>query len=385
MDINNQQYAEPYADVDFCRVFNTEVLRDFWPGIQLYYPPVKFAPSLGIYEDLDAAAARIKKHAYQTNAHTLIFDLEDGCRQKEMSRTLLRQELPRLRKNNKQVTIAIRVNPFRTQEYEHDMQLVRDVGDCIDVVMLAKAGEAYGAAEVRDLSNLLVGINNKITIQPIIEHPKSLKIAPDLMQYSTVKHVVFGIHDFSKAMGIHITPENWTEELKHFLYQIMFEARIAGKGVIGGVETLIGSSSMPDKFVEPNDVRRWLDLHGEDESRIVYKHACEESALGLTGKQVIHPGHIHLCKVAYTPSPTDIALKISILEAAIEADALLGGAIKFDGEMLDPPMFGKALQTLLRANALRALADEDRNFAMKVLQLMPTQVIRENWPYGAIL
>ncbi len=385
MDINNQQYAEPYADVEFCRVFNTQVLGDFWPGIQLYYPPVKYAPSLGIYEDLEAAAARIKKHAYETIAHTLIFDLEDGCRQKQMSRTLLRQELPGLRQHNKQVTIAIRVNPFRTQEYEQDMQLVRDMGDCIDVVMLAKAGEAYGAAEVRDLSNLLVGINNKITIQPIIEHPKSLKIAPDLMQYSTVKHVVFGIHDFSKAMGIHITPENWTEELKHFLYQIMFEARIAGKGVIGGVETLIGSSSMPDKFVEPNDVRRWLDLHGENESRIVYKHACEESALGLTGKQVIHPGHIHLCKVAYTPSPTDIALKISILEAAIEADALLGGAIKFDGEMLDPPMFGKALQTLMRANALRALADEDRSFAMKVLQLMPTQVIRENWPYGAIL
>ncbi len=385
MDINNQQYAQPYADVEFCRVFNTQVLGDFWPGIQLYYPPVKYAPSLGIYEDLEAAALRIKKHAYETNAHTLIFDLEDGCRQKDMSRTLLRQELPGLRQHNKQVTIAVRVNPFRTQEYEQDMQLVRDMGDCIDVVMLAKAGEAYGAAEVRDLSNLLVGINNKITIQPIIEHPKSLKIAPDLMQYTTVKHVVFGIHDFSKAMGIHITPEHWTEELKHFLYQIMFEARIAGKGVIGGVETLIGSSSMPDKFLEPNDVRRWLDLHGEEESRIVYKHACEESALGLTGKQVIHPGHIHLCKVAYTPSPTDVALKISILEAAIEADALLGGAIKFDGEMLDPPMFGKALQTLLRANALRALADEDRQFAMKVLQLMPTQVIRENWPYGAIL
>ena len=302
-----------------------------------------------------------------------------------MSRTLLRQELPGLRQHNKDVTIAVRVNPFRTYEYEQDMDMVRDMGDCIDVVMLAKAGEAYGAAEVRDLSNLLVSINNKISIQPIIEHPKSLKIAPDLMQYNTVKHVVFGIHDFSKAMGIHITPEHWTEELKHFLYQIMFEARIAGKGVIGGVETLIGSSSMPEKYVEPNDVRRWLDLHGEDESRIVYKHACEESAMGLTGKQVIHPGHIHLCKVAYTPSPADIDQKTAILKAAIEADALLGGAIKFDGEMLDPPMFGKALQTLLRANALRALDEADRQFAMEVLQLMPTQVIRENWPYGAIL
>jgi citrate lyase beta subunit len=385
MEYPNKQYAEPFADVDFCRVFNNSVLGDFWPGIQLYYPPVKYAPSLGIYEDLEQASLRIKKHAYQTHAHTLIFDLEDGCRQKEMSRTLLRQELPGLRQHNKDVTIAVRVNPFRTYEYEQDMDMVRDMGDCIDVVMLAKAGEAYGAAEVRDLSNLLVSINNKISIQPIIEHPKSLKIAPELMQYNTVKHVVFGIHDFSKAMGIHITPEHWTEELKHFLYQIMFEARIAGKGVIGGVETLIGSSSMPEKFVEPNDVRRWLDLHGEDESRIVYKHACEESAMGLTGKQVIHPGHIHLCKVAYTPSPADINQKIAILRAAIEADALLGGAIKFDGEMLDPPMFGKALQTLLRANALQALEEKDRQFAMEVLQLMPAQVIRENWPYGAIL
>lgn len=107
--------------------------------------------------------------------------------------------------------------------------------------------------------------------------------------------------------------------------------------------------------------------------------------MGLTGKQVIHPGHIHLCKVAYVPSPTEVRQKISVLKAAIEADALLGGAIRFEGEMLDPPMFGKALQTLLRAHALRALSDEDTEFAMTVLQLMPTQVIRQNWPYGVIL
>jgi citrate lyase beta subunit len=364
---------------------DASALGDCWPGIQLYYPPVKYAPSLGIYEDMAQASARMQKHAHLTQAHTLIFDLEDGCRQKEMSRDLLRQELPELRKVNQQVTIAIRANSFRTDEYELDMALVRDMGEFIDVVMLAKAGEAYGAAEVRDLSSFLLSVNPEITIQPIIEHPKSLKIAPDLMQYNTVKHVVFGIHDFSKAMGIHITPENWIDELQFYMNQLMFEARIAGKGVIGGVETLIGSSAMPEKFVEPHDVRRWLDLHGDNESRVVYKHACKEAAMGLTGKQVIHPGHIHLCKTAYTPSPTEVAQKVSILKAAIEADALLGGAIKFEGEMLDPPMFGKALQTLLRAHALRALKPADMEFALHVLQLLPAQIIRQNWPYGVLL
>ena len=364
---------------------DASALGDYWPGIQLYYPPVKYAPSLGIYEDMDQAAARMKKHAHFSSAHTLIFDLEDGCRQKEMSRDLLRQELAMLKKMNPRVTVAIRCNSFRTDEYELDMKLVCEMGEYIDVVMLAKAGEAYGAAEVRDLSSFLLSINPNITIQPIIEHPKSLKIAPELMQYSTVKHVVFGIHDFSKAMGIHITPEHWIEELQFYMNQLMFEARIAGKGVIGGVETLIGQNVMPDKFLEPHDVRRWLDLHGDNESRVVYKHACQEAAMGLTGKQVIHPGHIHLCKTAYTPSPTEVAQKVAILKAAIDADALLGGAIKFEGEMLDPPMFGKALQTLLRAHALRALKTSDMEFAVHVLQLLPAQVVRQNWPYGVLL
>ena len=370
---------------DFGQVVRATVLSDFWPGIQLYYPPVKYAPAQGIYEDLDAAAQRFKKHAHQTPAHSLIFDLEDGCRQKEMSRELLRRELPGLPRR-KNLQVALRVNPFRTEEYEKDMQLVRDMSEYVDVVMLAKAGEAYGAAEIRDLSALLAAFtNHQIAIQPIIEHPKSLKIAPEIMQYPTVRHVVFGIHDFSKAMGIQITPERWTEELRFFLNQVMFEARIAGKGVIGGVETLIGQAVMPEKCVETHDVRRWLDLHGDQESRIVYQHACEEASMGLTGKQVIHPGHIHLCKVAYTPAPSDIARKSAILKAAIEADALLGGAIKFAGEMLDPPMFGKALQTLLRAHALHALSADDTEFALQVLQKLPAQVVRENWPYGVIL
>jgi citrate lyase beta subunit len=384
MALMNVALSTPVAMPDVHGASSADVLGDHWPGVQIYYPPVKYAPSLGIYEDLDQAASRFRKHAWKTTAHTLLFDLEDGCRQKEMSRELLRRELPALPRK-KEVQVAVRINPFRTEEYDRDLELVRDLAESFDVVMLAKAGEAYGAPEIRDLSAVLAGLNKRITIQPIIEHPKSLKIAPELMQYSTVKHVVFGIHDFSKAMGIQITPQGWIDELRFFLHDLLFEARIAGKGVIGAVETLIGEATMPESFVEPDDVRRWLDLHGDAEARVVYKHALEEASMGLSGKQVIHPSHIHPCKVAFTPSPSEIRTRIAILKAAIEADALLGGAIKFDGEMLDPPMFGKALQTLLRAHALHALSDEDTRFAVEVLRKLPEQVVRENWPYGVIL
>ncbi|MES9956024.1 MAG: aldolase/citrate lyase family protein [Sedimenticola sp.] len=364
-------------------VTDEAVLGDLWPGIELYYPPVKYSPAQGVYEDLEAASERMKKHAYNTNAHTLLFDLEDGCRQKELSRELLRKELPNFPRDD--VQIAVRINPFRTEEYEKDLAMVRDIAEHIDVICLAKAGEMYGAAEIRDLSAWLVGVNPKITIQPIIEHPKSLKLAPDLMAFPSVKHVVFGIHDFSKAMAIHITPQGWIDELRTYLKMLLFEARIQGKGVIGGVEVLINEQPMPQDFLEEDDVRRWLDLHGDSESHTVYSHACEEAALGLTGKQVIHPNHIHLCRVAFTPSPNKIQRNIAILRAAVDADALLGGAIKFEGEMLDPPMFGKALQALLRARALNALSREDTGFALEILKKLPVRVIRENWPYGTVL
>lgn len=331
---------------------------------------------------MEQASARMRKYAHNTSAHTLLFDLEDGCRQKAMSRELLRQELPLF--ENRTFQIAVRINPFRTDEYEEDLKLIRDMSDYIDVIVLAKAGEVYGAAEIRDLSSWLVSVNPKIEIQPIIEHPRSLKISPELMQYSTVRHVVFGIHDFSKAMAIHLTPEGWIDELKTYLRMLLLEARIAGTGVIGGVEVLINKTPMPESYIEPHDVRRWLDLHGERESHVVHQHALVEAQMGLTGKQVIHPFHIHLCKVAFTPSPLQIERNVNILQAAIDADALLGGAIKFEGEMLDPPMFGKALQSLLRAYALKSLDEKDKAFALDVLKRLPVHVIRENWPYGMI-
>ena len=358
------------------------VLGGFWPGIQIYYPPIKFNPLDGNYESIEEAKLRLQKHAYKTKAHTLLFDLEDGCRMKEMSRKLLLEELPKFPERDFQ--IAIRINPFRTDEYEEDLKLIKAVHKYIDVIVLAKAGEVYGDAEIRDLSSWLISIGSTLTIQPIIEHPKSLQIADKLMSYSTVKHVIFGIHDFSKAMAYKITPEGWIDELETFFNILTMEARIQGCGVIGGVEVLLTPNSLPDSCLEKKDIRRWLDLHGDDASRHVYAHAKRETAMGLTGKQVITPNHINICKVAFTPSPEEIKKDVFILKAALEADALLSGAIRHNGEMLDPPMFGKSLQNILRAYALKSLDMEDQKFALTVLNKMPLHTFRENWPFGQI-
>ena len=360
----------------------TPVLGGYWPGIQIYYPPIKFNPLDGTYESMEQAKLRLQKHAYKTKAHTVLFDLEDGCRQKAMSRELLIQELPKFPERTFQ--IAVIINPFRTDEYEQDLIMLKQIHKYIDVIVLAKAGEVYGSAEIRDLSSWLVSIGSNLTIQPIIEHPKSLQIADRLMEHSTVKHVVFGIHDFSKAMAYKITPQGWIDELETFFNMLTMEARVKGAGVIGGVEVMLTPHSLPDHCVEKKDIRRWLDLHGDDASRHVYAHALRENAMGLTGKQVITPNHINVCKVAFTPSPKELEHDVTVLKLAIETDALLSGAIRYKGEMLDPPMFGKALQNILRAYALRNLSKEDEIFALSVLNKMPIHTFKENWPFGQI-
>ena len=79
------------------------VLGGKWPGIQIYYPPIKFNPLDGTYETMEQAKLRLQKHAYKTKAHTVLFDLEDGCRMKDMSRKLINRrtsKVPRERFSN---------------------------------------------------------------------------------------------------------------------------------------------------------------------------------------------------------------------------------------------------------------------------------------------
>ena len=140
-------------------------------------------PSLGIYEDLERPRSASRSTRWNTTAHTLLFDLEDGCRQKEMSRELLRRELPGLPRK-REVQVAVRINPFRTEEYEKDLALIRDLPDHFDVVMLAKAGEAYGAPEIRDLSRGARGA------QPPHHHPadhRASQVAQDRARAHAVR------------------------------------------------------------------------------------------------------------------------------------------------------------------------------------------------------
>lgn len=351
-------------------------IRSTWPGIQLYYPPIKYLPRENRYETESEARERLLKYARQSEAHTLIFDLEDGCRQKALSRQFLATSLPHIRAAIPG-RVALRINAVSSPEHALDLALLREIAVHIDDVMLAKAGEERGITEIDDLADFLSQLSEKILIQPIIEHPKSLKIADRIFSHSKIEHVVFGIHDFSRALQLMITAENWQDELYPFMCSLMVEARLAGKGLIGGVETLLLSADPPDVALLPE----WLHRHAEPNATIICNHARREASLGLTGKQVIHPNHIRLLRYGFSPDNEDLHRSLRILEEAIKANAFLGGAIRFEDEMMDPPMFAKALQQLMRSLMLGNQDAGVMEVVSGLIASLPKEKFKEIWPY----
>lgn len=351
-------------------------IRSSWPGIQLYYPPIKYMPAAQRYETEDEARVRLERYARQSKAHTIIFDLEDGCRQKAASRGFLAAVLPSLRREIPG-NVAIRINPMGTPENHLDLRLIEMIYPHIDDVMLAKAGEGEGIRDVTELETILQGLSRNLRIQPIVEHPLAFEKAAEIFSLPSVQHAVFGIHDFSRAMHLQISPQTWQHDLYPFMCQLSLKARLAGKGLIGGVETLLLERDPPDASL----LSEWLAGHASPNARIIFAHARREAAMGFTGKQVIHPNHIALIRYAFQPEAESIHRSLRILEAAVEANAFLGGAIRFEDEMMDPPMFAKALQVILRAIMLGIDEKNLAEVALGIVESLPAEKFREIWPY----
>jgi hypothetical protein len=97
---------------------------------------------------------------------------------------------------------------------------------------------------------------------------------------------------------------------------------------------------------------------------------------------VIHPNQLRVCTVAFTPSPSEVATSVAMLRAAMDADVLRHGATTFQGEMVDPPMFWRGIQLLLKAHSLRVLGAGELSYLNEILAKLPADEIEDNWPYG---
>jgi citrate lyase beta subunit len=354
-----------------------------WPGVQIYHPVVSIVGSSPEAADMRRAGVRLRAALATCAAHTLVLDLEDGCRFKEASRVVLADVMhqcpPRAGLQR-----AVRINPVDTPEHARDLALLSDIAPFVDVVMLAKAGDTGDPGEVAHVASELARIDARLSLQPVIEHPRALKAAESIVRCPSVRHVVFGLHDFSRAMGMSLAGSGWPSQVQGYLHALLIEARLAGCGVVAGVDTEIGQAVLPPQCQERDDIARWLERTQDAAASVVYRHALDDARMGFTGKQVIHPSHVAIVAAGLAPTPGELAAQITMLRFAMDGGILSGGALKFEGRMIDRPMIEKGLQMLLRADALGVLSREDRRFCRALAARQPPASLRDNWPYGQL-
>jgi hypothetical protein len=195
-----------------------------------------------------------------------------------MSRDLLRRELPGLPRK-KEVQVAVRINPFRTDEYELDLQLVRDLSTTSTSVMLAKAGSLRRARDPRPVRRARGPQHRSPS-----SRSSSTEVAQDLSRPDAVPDgEARGVRHPRLLQGDghpdHAAPLDRGAQVLPARHPLRGAHRRQGRDRRGGdADRQLHHAR---GFVEPHDVRRWLDLHGDEESRVVYRTRCEEASMGF--------------------------------------------------------------------------------------------------------
>lgn len=269
-------------------------------------------------------ADRVAK-ALALDADAVILDLEDGVgiSEKPRARSNLRDALTRKRDAGR---IYVRINPLAS-EFAYD-DLLAVVQPALDGILLPKIETADAMKTVDWLIDQLErsrGIAPKtVEIVPLVETAAGLANAAAIARASErVKRMAMGAVDLALDLSIPATPEE--SALSSYRAMLVLASRVAG------IEPPIDSVWVPVR-----------DLDGLAAS------AARAKAVGFAGKTIIHPTHIPVVRAAFAPSAQEVERAQRIVAAFTAGTS---GAIAFEGELVDYPLYESARRIVASAQA----------------------------------
>jgi len=254
-----------------------------------------------------------------------MLDLEDGVvpELKAAARPVVRAALSRPHAGRP--ARFVRVNAFGLNDLALDLEMVVCAG--LDGIILPKVETVDQVVSV----GRMLEIHEKSRNMPIghvrmmlaIETAKAIVVAPQLASASPrVCGLMFGAEDFSRDIGL---PTFRTGHARDFLYArsaIAIAARAAGVMAIDGV---------------------WPAIK---DSEGLQRDAVLARDLGFAGKSMIHPGQIDLVNRVFSPSESEVDFAKRLIADFEIALANGQGSISFDGELVDRPIYERALATV---------------------------------------
>lgn len=262
---------------------------------------------------------RLLASALTKPCDAVILDLEDGIHasKKEAARQTLGASYARLKAAGK--ITAVRINGDLNTAIT-DLRAAVLPG--LDLLMLPKVEHPR---DVQLLATVVAGLERAAGI-PVghlrfVLQIESALALPRLYEIAAADRRVLGMmlgsEDFSLDCGAMPTPET----LMMPSMMVLFACRAAKIQPIGFVGS-IAELGAPE----------------------VFKARVEQArSLGFRGAVVVHPKYLEIINDCYTPNAAQIEQALRVIQAFEAADANGVGAIQLDGQMIDKPVYQRAL------------------------------------------
>jgi citrate lyase subunit beta / citryl-CoA lyase len=271
-----------------------------------------------------ASSERFLAKARELAADEVMLDLEDSVAPaaKDAARQLAVDALKDGGWDSK--LVAVRVNGATTPwAYRDVIAIVEGAPGAVDSLVLPKVSDVAQVTwldlllgQVEQAAGLPVG---RTMIEVQIEDAAGLAAVDAIAAASRrLVSLVFGPADFMASIGMRSLtvggqPEGYAWDAHHYaLMRLLVAARANGLQAIDGP---------------------YARIHDTDGLRA---SATSVAALGYDGKWVLHPAQVDVVNEIFTPSQSDYARAVRILDAYDRATAVdKRGAVMLDDEMID--------------------------------------------------
>lgn len=252
-------------------------------------------------------------HKAVERADMVILDLEDGCQphNREQARRAIEScDLDPSR-------VIVRINPPSSTDGALDLVCVSKTN--FRQVMVSKA---EGAQDIQAVSAVLADAH----IIALIETPLGVLRADEVAATNGVVAMFWGAEDLVAGLSGTASRHkdgSYRDVAKHARARVQLAAAAFGKAALDSV------------FVDiPNT--EGLSAEAED-----------AAALGYAATVCIHPSQVDVIRAAYQPTPEQLDWATRLLKEAQQHR----GAFRFEGQMVDEPLFRQAQAILSRAHA----------------------------------
>ena len=287
-----------------------------------------------------ASSERFLAKARDLAADEVMLDLEDSVAPaaKEAARGLAVAALAAGGWDGK--LVAVRINGATTPwAYQDVIAIVEGAPGAVDSLVLPKVSSATQVAwldlllgQVEQAAGVPAG---RIGIEAQIEDAAGLAAVEAIAVASgRLVSLVFGPADFMASIGMRSLtvggqPAGYEGDAHHYaLMRILVAARAAGLQAIDGP---------------------YARIHDTEGLR---QAATSAAALGYDGKWVLHPAQVDVVNEVFTPSASDYARAVRILDAYDRATKVdKTGAVMLDDEMIDEASRKMALMVAAKGDA----------------------------------